>query len=1480
MGSSRRRLTMVGGLALVGILAASWTVLSQFREGGLFAVAAPRFAHDADADVPPEDLPPFVVRRDGRAGKIQPVYLPWQDGRGGNGLVESIAGCLPAGPGVDVLWNGTDLYLIKQKGLLKRIWSGDQSKGNFEHRPKGDPAVCFDGKYAWAALYRPGAAPRLIIVEPQSEQTWEFGAEHGLPFAASKKKEIEEQNAYFSVGPISPGKACIASWSGETQLAMAEFDPGKGISSKVFHRPAENAEPIGGRLPDWQALQNVRLKFLPSQLLLLAPPDSKDEQAADKQPTKPQSADKQFAPRLLIRRKIPKMGLAPSLLLDPATLSLEALNTPPEMEYAINGGFCIVHEGALYWLREVPGLKHKLVWARLAAPNFEEERLLSDMAIGRMAAYENQVCILGRICWLFSPGSQQVERVEVQAPWSSRGFLNVGASSEQQEFEGRRYLIDYVFPSQHYGVLATANTHGNADGLPYSERIFQFGLATDPRLAPDSPELPQSPEAQLAKQLPAGASASELRLYPGKSDGRPQAVLDGSVEASDDSDSEFPILAREIVRQAVLMAARDELRWTTRDGALRETSLPVDEATAKLLVCSQFSPQGDAKIWIDRPDEQGHSQTVWREQIALREDKAAPLDYLKLVDAAERWSRDAYPPLLRQEKLTGEANAADGEATVSPAAQQQLNQMTFPAQFAVLRELHHTVRKSGESEALAGALVRAYANLGLLTEYHWTAVHKACKARALLYAQRLVAKHPQSASALRHRAYAEALVGLHRHALDDLEAATKLGQSKDAENQAEAGELPAWVAAIEAYCRFDGEKLTGLIDNAEIGQLAGLLRFSQVESMKQSYIVQELARRLLAKNPECYRLFDAMCDSCALGMLHVITEAAPAVLQQAIPQRLQQLSGLPQDTAELLKRAAIRPVTLSELSHSLLETQGADDQEELSWTVLGGLLEEVEFLQIWRRAHFMRYQWAVPTEEFIAAVKPLAANHRFRALIDLYSSSASSDSQRQAAEQATANLNLADLDFPQLAVFKKMLDGAWKAARPAQYLKAQSRPTLHSDDLPRDLLAQIAHPTRPNSIELSERVMKVSPESPDAAAVWMQHHRKQAVEQAAELEQRFAGQPRVLQALIGTASDQNDRDRLLRAYIKLSPDYWAYEVLAESLKRQNKPDEWKATIDEFLEQPDAGLAHAQMRVQVANYYMSQKQYEQARPYAEAAAETWAEWAMLCAIRCYEGLGDAKHEGLWRSNLVERYPKKEHWLDWYLFCRRHGQEGAEKIIQVVDAMLADGQSIPDSAGYKLGTYYQASGRPKQALPWLMKYAAGEAPGWIAQGGLAAALTAHELGDVQARDNAFQRIATLDESQWTTWKHTALWLQSAIAANPSEPADLDAVRRLLDAERDTSHRGPLSYFVGRYLELSDRWQEAVPFYQAVAAEPRLHFFQEQTLARAALYDHGLKPDDDKQAAAAAKSSSAEEAEATREAGDASKPEAAAEPDAEND
>ena len=57
--------------------------------------------------------------------------------------------------------------------------------------------------------------------------------------------------------------------------------------------------------------------------------------------------------------------------------------------------------------------------------------------------------------------------------------------------------------------------------------------------------------------------------------------------------------------------------------------------------------------------------------------------------------------------------------------------------------MHEALRTKGESPATLGALSRAYANLGMLTDTQWEAAPWVYKARGLLYAERLRQRDPK-----------------------------------------------------------------------------------------------------------------------------------------------------------------------------------------------------------------------------------------------------------------------------------------------------------------------------------------------------------------------------------------------------------------------------------------------------------------------------------------------------------------------------------------------------------------------------------------------------------------------------------------------------------------------------------------------------------------------------------------------------------------
>lgn len=1371
--------------------------------------------------------PASAERTAGPKGRINRVDLTWKDDSGRGGVLNGIDGCISAGPGIDVLWRRNQLFLMKKKGHLSLVCEADGPNGRFSNYYGGGTSVCFDGRYVWAAVTRREAAPLLVVLDPQSDKTWTLDAKDGLPTRVPDPQKKSQEDSYLSIGAVAPGKACVAASQCSLPLAIVEFDPEKGASVKPIPLPQASADsPTAAGLAP---VPTFGSDFRPRAICKLSAPAAQGD--------KP-----------LHRIMVSYTGNANRrpLLIDPDTLAVET-SAENEIVTPICNGKTVVHEGAIYWLMSLPYDTLKdLVLTRATTPNLEEELVLDKAPKGSLLSFGDRLAFFGEKCWLWKPGETKLESVDIEMPWIPERRREPPDPETSPRIAGEIWYLHHVFASENYGALVSVVKDVGPNRFSGEFLLLQFALADDPRAKPEPPPPPKPTPAtpsqpaqnpELASDVPAGTAASELRLFAAKADDQPPKAMFGkAIEGRVDGKFRYPILAREIVRQALLIAARDELQWSTRDGTLSEAVDAEGEPAASYILFTRFPYAGAAEFDLQKVADELRTMRVWQEAITLNEKADSPLDYARLVEAAERWSREAFPGLLRQGDLKGEPNAASDGARLPDATEERLEQMSFIGQFAAVRELHRAMRQDGESDALLGALTRGYANLGVMSEFHWNSMHKACKARALLYAQRLVARSPKSAEALWHRAYAKALTGLHDSAVADLDAALELHEASG-----EAGESPRWVSIIDAFCRFRTNELGAFAERGEYSQLAGLLQFFHLESLKESAAVQILAQQLVERNPEDFRLLDALCECCAISTLHGVTQLAPAVLHQVSPLRLKTVSGVPAAAAKLLPGNAERGNGLTELADALAGTPAEDDREEFSWRILGRMLQETEFIQLWRRVYFMRYQWAVPTEEFIDAIAKVATGHRYRPLIEL----CSTDARRwqAAAEKLVDRMELEELDFIQQGAFEKALGRTWQSRWTEQYVAAERRPILHADDVCRDLLQQLEKENWSASNGVVERLLKVSSGSPDAAATQLRQRRNPTAEQIAELEKKFPYSPQVWKALSETVGDVELQRRVLQTYIKLSPDMWAYQRLANQFRKQGKMDEWKATLDECLEQPAFGLEHANLRVQIANYYMDRLEWEKAKPYAEEAAESWAEWAMLCAIRCYRGLGDDENEGVWRTRVAERYPKTSHSLDLYVWSRRTGLGDADQLFRAIEpAVAAAAQKTSAESQFMVGLFYHLGKQPGKALAAYRKGCEGNPNARsLCFSNLWAATLAQELGEVEVRDQCLERIAQLKDAKVAHFRKLAEWLQTMLAGDKQQRPDLAAAREIAAAAVATDRTG-VNCFLANFLDLTGRKDDALTFYRAAIDDPAAHFTATYAYVCATLRDRGLMPEAD--------------------------------------
>ena len=153
-----------------------------------------------------------------------------------------------------------------------------------------------------------------------------------------------------------------------------------------------------------------------------------------------------------------------------------------------------------------------------------------------------------------------------------------------------------------------------------------------------------------------------------------------------------------------------------------------------------------------------------------------------------------------------------------------------------------------------------------------------------------MARDEHSAQARWHRAYALALIGLHKAALDDLDTAEKEAKAAGANGPVQ----PAWVPLLRAYCHYDIDRLAAEGSGSSQAQLAGLLAYCSAELANNSRLAMAKATELLPGMPECYRLYHEQDLSGNLRWLHRGGSAASKVFGEKLYARLAAMPGLPE----------------------------------------------------------------------------------------------------------------------------------------------------------------------------------------------------------------------------------------------------------------------------------------------------------------------------------------------------------------------------------------------------------------------------------------------------------------------------------------------------------------------------------------------------------------------------------------------------------
>lgn len=905
----------------------------------------------------------------------------------------------------------------------------------------------------------------------------------------------------------------------------------------------------------------------------------------------------------------------------------------------------------------------------------------------------------------------------------------------------------------------------------------------------------------------------------------------------DEARSYQGLLARELIRQSLLCAARDELSCGTMDLHLGQSS------TAGARQLDIVAVRG-----LDRIDAPGSELQILRgepptqELVAAAEFKPkAATDIVELVRLLESRSRGSFVKLLQQAGVEGSARPWNTKSQPDEAALAALAEMNPVTQFRAACSLHWQIEESGRSPALVAALVRAYANLGVLTQLHWAPAHNVFTARSLLYAQRLVAGKHDNTHAYTSRAYAFALAGLHQAAIDDLDTLDRLA----AEKKAKTGELQK---ILRSYCFFRIDELDPARCEKQNAELVHLLRLLAREHGGSTRQMTEEALAICQQLPHCYRAQQSVGIRAGVSLGHVVTFQGMANTSKTLYARLAAIAELPQEIkAELTRKVPPAAAKDAESSFayefarrakicSLLDASDAPagKQGQLTWAVLGNMLAEHLFVETFIRARFEGRMLGIAPDRFLDLAKPMYASHALAPILDTFRG------DRLAAQQALTAVTQLDLDTWEIQADQlntnALRDAGVELQRRVQQIRFMG--LQHLDYTATDLIRRSGLLTAPQASQEAERALAISPHAPAVRNNYVVHHWAKVETQLDEWL-REAEADASQQAAIGLHYQRaKDWDRALphlKRAKELSPEIAYIRTLAQAYKSNGQINEWQATLEELLQQPDYGLDHANVRVEIADYYISRHDYAAALPFAAAAASTGAAWALIAAGQCFEGLQRwDEAEAMYRTES-QGYDD----FHWLCFTRRTGQGNVEEAKQLARVSLA-GKGGTKTTPLTRYFVLRALGDEKQAMAALDD-AYRKSPD-LAHG-LHLVVLADERNDVVRRDAVLADLKKVVDAGATKTPPAGIAVlvnafSDDLAAGGKAEFDVPALLEKRQGGPATDLNS-FEYLLGKYLRLHGKRDAADEVWLMRMSRNHMYHFH-RTLCGLELLNDGVGPD----------------------------------------
>ena len=782
-------------------------------------------------------------------------------------------------------------------------------------------------------------------------------------------------------------------------------------------------------------------------------------------------------------------------------------------------------------------------------------------------------------------------------------------------------------------------------------------------------------------------------------------------------ESEYKLL-RELVRQSVLIAAREELGMVTRDETLEEPfpamsdtmSSDVAQGVEPLAMCVEVygSSSWDASLYGAGATREN---PVWHHQSGMGFNKRTIYSSF-----AKQLAEECGPiaKRLRDAGAVGEPAKPNPDNKPTAEVEKQLEAMNFVSQFAAVRAAHQAMRKQGHSLEWMGVLVRGYANLAMLTGHTWSSQTEAFAARALLYAERMCRFDNESNLAKWHRAYALAIIGADGAAIDQLEELTKTSDDGKVS-------LPTWRLMIGPYVKFENANLQQIgKDHPELTEIVGLLSWNQYHSYMHGRWIYEQGIATAKICPEAYGVYSVMANWNSLGIQRTGAEMGAAAFGERLPRRVATVGDAPAKggtsgdalrgfSSNILSERdgsmlSDRPIRIAQALNAA--TTSEQKPSECSWAILGGLIAEEQFVEAADMMFVSQDATEHSNDELIKQLTPLVEGHRYAAYIKSFGAA---PTEPQQATKILHDMKVVDPRPSMKHLFKRIWDTQLVDGKNGNELQWKgysehdvTRPALLGAYY--GLAADWSAVIKPENRQIiAQEFRDAAPYSPNAVRLQWESQEGLTVADLTQLEPQLKEDPVGWMTLGNYYYGLKDLDASERCYkrsLEISPSYNSTVGLANTYYYKNKKDLWESTLKSYLEIDDLGLAHAQIHQQLAEQFIRDRAWSKAKPHAIAAAETYSAWGLDLASRACEGLLDWKNSEYFAAESARCYPSYASGSGWYFWCRRNGRGDlvAAREIAGPSIQLASQQTYYYEA-YRTFAYRLLEGDKKRALTGL-------------------------------------------------------------------------------------------------------------------------------------------------------------------------------------